>query len=362
MYLCCQSPSTALPTPLTGQPPALEHSEVWQWHCHSLVLVCLFSWYLLCWRFPLDGTPIAPGDLKVGWDALIRAAYLQTNTTRLSTYALCIFTLPSSLIICICHTNLTVLLHRTVKVCLPAKDRFFLLTLSSNLVCQGIDYSWLLQSAGKSFRILICGAWPQRVLELTSVYSQFGKTDTGKLENPGKHLTSFFSWLRNSAWDTRGNHGYFLDMTSSFQNSLSVQAPQQTWYQPWDLILSWSIPSPAHPALEMGWLLPLQSWSRGCRCLMQKLPPHCSQTTFIISFLLQPGFVHLFVKIWVREDRKLAMLAFCEPWPSWRHRKAAQTSAAVFLPSAFAVLGCICSPYLCGLQPQYLGFLPSALG
>lgn len=52
----------------------------------------------------------------------------------------------------------------------------------------------------------------------------------------------------------------------------------------------------------MGWLLPLQSWSRGCRCFMQKLPPHCSQTNFIISFLLQPGFTHLFVKIWVRED------------------------------------------------------------
>lgn len=67
----------------------------------------------------------------------------------------------------------------------------------------------------------------------------------------------------------------------------------------------------------MGRLLPLQSWSRGCRCFMQKLPPHCSQTTFIISFLLQPGFKHLFVKIWVREDRKLAMFAFCEPWPSW---------------------------------------------
>lgn len=69
-----------------------------------------------------------------------------------------------------------------------------------------------------------------------------------------------------------------------------------------------SVTSSAHPALEMGWLLPLQSWSRGCRCFMQKLPPHCSQTTFIISFLLQPGFKHLFVKIWVREDRKLAMM------------------------------------------------------
>lgn len=99
--------------------------------------------------------------------------------------------------------------------------------------------------------------------------------------------------------------------------------PTKPWYQPWDPILSWNIPSPAHPALEMGWLLPLQSWSRGCRCFMQKLPPHCSQTTFIISFLLQPGLVHLFVKIWVREDRKLAVFAFCEPWPNWRHRKAA---------------------------------------
>lgn len=32
IYLCCQSPCAALPTPFTGQPPTLEQSEVWQWH------------------------------------------------------------------------------------------------------------------------------------------------------------------------------------------------------------------------------------------------------------------------------------------------------------------------------------------
>lgn len=69
--------------------------------------------------------------------------------------------------------------------------------LSSNLACQGNDYSWLLHGAGQSFRILVCVPKPQRVLELASVCSRLGETATGKLENSGKHLTSFYSWLRN---------------------------------------------------------------------------------------------------------------------------------------------------------------------
>lgn len=122
---------------------------------------------------------------------------VSTNKHNQAQHRCTLYFHSSGLIICICHTNLAVLLHRTVKVCLPARDRFiYLIPLSPNLACQGIDYSWLLRSAGQSLSVLVCRPKPQRMLELASACSQL-ETDTGKLENSGKHLTSFFSWLGN---------------------------------------------------------------------------------------------------------------------------------------------------------------------
>lgn len=88
------------------------------------------------------------------------------------------FTLPSSLIISICHTSLKVLLHRTTKVHLP--ERYFLLLLVTSRC-------WA------ELQDLVFRSRPQRVLELASASSQWADTDTGKLGRISrKHLTSFY--------------------------------------------------------------------------------------------------------------------------------------------------------------------------
>lgn len=37
IYLCCQNPYIAFPTPIKGQVPALEQLETWQWHSYTML-------------------------------------------------------------------------------------------------------------------------------------------------------------------------------------------------------------------------------------------------------------------------------------------------------------------------------------
>lgn len=108
------------------------------------------------------------------------------------------FTLPSSFIICICHTSPTVLLHRARKVHLPVRDRF-LLKLSLNFAWQEIDFVLCyFKVLEKNFRILVLRSRPQRVLAMASVYSQLGDTESHaiKIGKPGRtedrHLIGSF--------------------------------------------------------------------------------------------------------------------------------------------------------------------------